>query len=207
VSGPGGETVVVSVSRLPGASTPDVVQGVLRASQALAPSLPAGVHLEPVYDQAALVSESMASVRDAILIGIALCVGVVGLFLRSLRAGLIAALVVPVTLAMSLLAAGGRRAEPESDVVGRPGSRDWPGDRRRHRRGRVDRTAAWKRARRWRTMRYTARGPCAPLSLAHTTTTVVVLVPLVGLRGVVGQFFSALAVTLGRRCSCRSRCL
>ena len=49
----------------------------------------------PVYDQAALVDESMRSVRDAILIGIALCVAVIALFLRDLRAGLVAALAVP----------------------------------------------------------------------------------------------------------------
>ena len=41
------------------------------ASRALAPGLPAGVRVEPVYDQAALVDESMRSVRDAILLGIA----------------------------------------------------------------------------------------------------------------------------------------
>ncbi len=105
VNGPGGETVLLSVSRLPGASTPDVVGEVERTVHALAPSLPAGVRVEPVYDQAELVAESMASVRDAILIGIALCVLVIGLFLRNLRAGVIAALVVPLTLAMSLLAA------------------------------------------------------------------------------------------------------
>jgi len=38
------------------------------------------VQLTPVYDQAALVDESIRSVRDAILIGIALCVAVIALF-------------------------------------------------------------------------------------------------------------------------------
>lgn len=100
VSGPRGEAVALSVSRLPGASTPDVVAAVLdvlaklRASHAL----PADVEVVPVYDQAELVDESLASVRDAILIGIALALGVIALALRNWRAGLVAALPVPVTL-------------------------------------------------------------------------------------------------------------
>jgi len=43
-----------------------VVSEVEQTVRALAPSLPAGVRVEPVYDQAVLVAESMASVRDAI---------------------------------------------------------------------------------------------------------------------------------------------
>src|SRR5439155_13421700 len=68
VRGPRGEAVAISVARLPGASTPAVVGGVLAAIAGL--HLPPDVVLEPVYDQAELVDESMASVRDAILIGI-----------------------------------------------------------------------------------------------------------------------------------------
>jgi multidrug efflux pump subunit AcrB len=75
VGGPGGETVLVSIGRLPGTSTPDVVARVKEAVASLAGSLPAGVKMTPVYDQAELVDESMRSVRDAILLGIALCVG------------------------------------------------------------------------------------------------------------------------------------
>ena len=197
VNGPGGETVVVSVSRLPGASTPDVVAGVRLAAAQLASTLPPGVRVETVYDQAELVSESMASVRDAILVGIALCVGVVGLFLRSLRAGIIAALVVPLTLAMSLLAAaavGGQSLNLMSlgglavaiglviddaivviESIGRLLEE-----------GETPAVAA-------------LRGPRALRAalVGTTATTVVVLFPLLRLQGVVGQFFAALAVTLG----------
>ena len=51
VSGPGGETALVSVSRLPGASTPDVVGRVRQAVQQATASFPAGVTVTPVYDQ------------------------------------------------------------------------------------------------------------------------------------------------------------
>ncbi len=100
VRGPTGEIVAISVARIPGASTPRVVEGIaeqvalLRASHALPPD----VELSPVYDQAELVDESLASVRDAILIGIALAMVVIALALRDLRAGLVAALPVPITL-------------------------------------------------------------------------------------------------------------
>src|SRR6202030_4808786 len=89
---------------LPGASTTDVVETAIAAAQTLAPSLPAGVTLTPVYDQARLVRESMASVRDAILTGILLCAAVIAVFLRDPRAGLLAGLTVPLTLAVTFVA-------------------------------------------------------------------------------------------------------
>ena len=100
VRGPRGEAVALSVARLPGASTASVVDGILGAAAALRAShaLPGDVELTAVYDQAELVTESMASVRDAILIGIALSLLVIAISLRDWRAGLIAALPVPITL-------------------------------------------------------------------------------------------------------------
>jgi multidrug efflux pump subunit AcrB len=98
VRGPSGEVVAVSVARMPGASTVEVVHGVLAAASALRTALPANIELTAVYDQAELVDESMASVRDAILIGVALSLLVIALSLRDWRAGLIAALPIPVTL-------------------------------------------------------------------------------------------------------------
>ncbi|HET7502258.1 MAG TPA: efflux RND transporter permease subunit [Kofleriaceae bacterium] len=100
VRGPRGEAVAIAVARLPGASTIAVVDGVRAAVRALVRShaLPADVELAPVYDQAELVDESLTSVRDAILIGIALSLIVIALALRDVRAGLIAAIPVPLTL-------------------------------------------------------------------------------------------------------------
>jgi multidrug efflux pump subunit AcrB len=100
VRGPTGEAVSISVARIPGASTPGVVAGIsaqaarLRANHALPPN----VELTAVYDQAALVDESLASVRDAILIGVGLALLVIAIALRDLRAGLVSALPVPITL-------------------------------------------------------------------------------------------------------------
>jgi CzcA family heavy metal efflux pump len=65
--------------------------------------LPAGVKLRPWYDQSELVVQSANSVRDAVLIGLLLAAAVLLLFLRNLRVTLIAMLVVPVTLAVTVL--------------------------------------------------------------------------------------------------------
>ena len=195
VSGPGGETVLVSVSRLPGASTPDVVGRVRAAVADAVASFPAGVRVTPVYDQAALVDESMRSVRDAILVGIALCVAVIALFLRDLRAGLTAALAVPLTLgitflplaiagqSLNLMSMGGLAVAiglviDDAIVV-------VEAIRRRLEHGEPTAEAA----------RGGARDLLAAL-VGTTITTVIVFVPLAWLEGVVGRFFAALAVTL-----------
>jgi CzcA family heavy metal efflux pump len=100
IAGARGEAVAVSVARLPGASTPAVVDGVRGALAGLRAghTLPPDVAIVPVYDQADLVDQAMANVRDAILIGIALSLLVIAVSLRDWRAGLVAAIPVPLTL-------------------------------------------------------------------------------------------------------------
>jgi CzcA family heavy metal efflux pump len=95
-----GEAVAVSVARLPGASTPSVVAGVRGALAQLRTghTLPPDVEIVPVYDQADLVDQAMTNVRDAILIGIGLSLLVIAVSLRDWRAGLVAAIPVPLTL-------------------------------------------------------------------------------------------------------------
>jgi hypothetical protein len=67
VSGPGGETVLVSVSRLPGASTPDVVARIRAAADgAVLPARRQGVHR---LRSGGAGRRIVGSVRDAILIG------------------------------------------------------------------------------------------------------------------------------------------
>ncbi len=66
-------------------------------------ALPAGVTMVNWYDQSELVTQSANSVRDAVLIGLVLAGIVLIAFLRSWRVTLIAILVVPATLATSVL--------------------------------------------------------------------------------------------------------
>jgi CzcA family heavy metal efflux pump len=195
IGGPRGETVVISVARLPGASTTDVVERAVAAAAALSPSLPPGVTLTPVYDQARLVRESMASVRDAILVGIVLCAAVIALFLRDARAGLLAGLTVPLTLAVTFLAM--RVANQTLNLMSLGGMAVAIGlvvddaivmieAIARHRdRGADVPTAA-----------VAGTTELAPAVVGTTLTTVVVFVPLAFLDGVVGDFFRALAFTV-----------
>src|SRR6185437_15433019 len=194
VSAPEGDTVLVSVSRLPGASTPDVVSEVRTAVAQTAHSFPTGVAVKPVYDQAVLVDESMRSVRDAILIGIVLCVGVIALFLRDLRAGLVASLAVPITLgiafipvhvagqSLNLMSLGalaiaiGLVVDDAIVVVEALRRRLEQGDP-------IDRAASG------------AVRDLRSALLGTTITTVIVFVPLAWLQGIVGRFFQALAGT------------
>ncbi|MDP9002381.1 MAG: efflux RND transporter permease subunit [Myxococcota bacterium] len=195
VGGPRGNTVVLSVARLPGASTTTVVETAIAAAHELAASLPAGVTLTPVYDQARLVRESMASVRDAILIGIFLCAAVVGVFLRDVRAGLLAGVSVPLTLAVTFLAM--RLAGQTLNLMSLGGMAVAIGlvvddaivmieAIARHRDAGAD----------VRTATVDGTLELAPAVIGTTLTTVVVFVPLAFLGGVVGDFFRALAFTV-----------
>ena len=103
VTGNGRPAALVNVSRQPNGSTLRVKAGVEAVIDSIRPLLPSGVQLEPVYDQAALVKDSMGSVRDAMLIGGALAVVVLFLLLGRVRTTFAAALTLPITVAITLL--------------------------------------------------------------------------------------------------------
>ena len=99
--------------------------------RALRKTLPPGVVLKPVYDQAALVRDAVKSVRDAMLIGAALAVVVLLLFLRHARITAISASSIPITMAITVFVMSLRRADVQPDDARRDGDRDRPRDRRR----------------------------------------------------------------------------
>lgn len=66
-------------------------------------ALPGDVRLRSWYDQSELVGDSQASVRDAVAIGLLLAGLVLFAFLRSLRIVLVAMLVVPAVIAVTVL--------------------------------------------------------------------------------------------------------
>jgi CzcA family heavy metal efflux pump len=195
VGGPHGEAVAISVARQPGASTTDVVDRALAAVLALRSSLPPGVTIEPVYDQASLVRESMINVRDAILLGVGLCAAVIAVFLGDWRAGLLAATAVPITLAITLV--GMRLTHQTLNLMSLGGMAVAIGlvvddaivvieAIARHRDGGVAANDAAT----------TGSIELAPAVIGTTLTTAVVFVPLAFLQGVVGDFFRALAFTV-----------
>src|SRR6185312_6119300 len=85
VTGNGRPAALINISRQPNGNTLRVKSAVQEALDSIRPGLPAGVELDPVYDQAALVQDSMSSVRDAMLLGSLLAVLVLFLLLGRLR--------------------------------------------------------------------------------------------------------------------------
>jgi multidrug efflux pump subunit AcrB len=197
VAGPDGDAAVVTVGRAPGASAPDVAAGAraVVADLLAARALPPGVRVETIYDQSLLIDDALRGVRDAILVGVALSLVVLALFLRDARAGAAAAIAVPITLVITFAVV--KLAGQTLNVMSLGGLAVAIGlvvdDAiviveaivRRVEEGLAPRAAA-------------ARGTedLFAAVVGTTLTTVVVFAPLALLAGVVGSFFGALAVTL-----------
>ena len=103
VTADGKPAVLLNVNRQPESNTLAVANEVHSLIQELAPKLPPGVHLEPFYDQSTIVHDSIASVRDAVLLGIILSSIILVLFLRDWGTSLVAGLVIPVTLLITFI--------------------------------------------------------------------------------------------------------
>jgi CzcA family heavy metal efflux pump len=103
VTADGRDAVLVQVYQQPGGNTVRIVQGVQERLGIFAKKLPSDVHIANWYDQSQLITESAASVRDAIGIGVVLAAIVLLVFLRSLKITLVAFLVVPSVLASTIL--------------------------------------------------------------------------------------------------------
>jgi CzcA family heavy metal efflux pump len=187
--------VLLNVARQPSSNTVAVADAIAEKVQQLRKTLPAGVRLEPYYDQSELVRESIRSVRDAILIGLVLACIILFLFLNDWTSSLVAGLVIPVTVAITILflwaigqsfnlmtlgglaAAIGLVIDDAIVVVENIVS---------HRdRGETRASAA----------RLALREIAVPL-VGSTVTPVVVFLPLVSVTGVTGSFFRALAITM-----------
>ena len=187
--------MLLNIARQPSSNTVSVADRVAAAVQQLRARLPRGVVLEPFYDQSQIVRESIASVRDAILIGLVLACVILYLFLRDWRSSLIAGMVIPVTVAVTvlvlwlvgqsfnLMTLGGLAAAiglviddaivvVENIVL--------------HRDAGENRVEAVRKA-----LHEISR----PL-IGSTITPVVVFLPLIAVTGVTGSFFRALAITM-----------
>jgi CzcA family heavy metal efflux pump len=195
VTANGKPSVLLNIARQPASNTVAVANAIAAEVAQLRTKLPPGVKLEPFYDQSELVRESIASVRDAILIGLFLACVVLFLFLRDWSSSLIAGLVIPVTVAVTILflwiigesfnlmTLGGLAAAiglviddaivvVEGIVV--------------HRDAGKSRVVAVRKA---------LHELATPLVFS-TITPVVVFLPLISVTGVTGTFFRALAVTM-----------
>ncbi len=195
VTANGRPAVLLNITRQPSGNTVAVADAVAVKMQQLKKSLPPGVSLEPYYDQSELVRESIRSVRDAIFIGLVLACIILFLFLGDWSSSLIAGLVIPATVAITILllwaigesfnlmTLGGLAAAiglviddaivvVENIVMHRD-----------HGESRAE------------SARLALREIRAPL-IGSTITPVVVFLPLISVTGVTGSFFRALAVTM-----------
>ncbi|WP_370245814.1 efflux RND transporter permease subunit [Acidipila sp. EB88] len=188
--------VLLNITRQPSSNAVAVAGSVATQVDSLSRTLPAGVHLTAFYDQSELVHESIASVRDAILAGLLLACVVLWLFLGDWAASMVAGMVIPVTVAITvlflwaigqsfnLMTLGGLAAAiglviddaivvVENIVV--------------HRDEGESRVEA---------VRLALREIMVPL-IGSTITPIVIFLPLIGVTGVTGSFFRALAMTMG----------
>lgn len=196
VTADGKRAVLLNISRQPDSNTVAVAAGIHDEIEQLRKTLPKGVKLSPFYDQSELVRDSIGSVRDAILIGLILAAIIVVLFLRDWGTSIVAGLVIPATVAITLIALraldmsfdlmtlGGLAAAVglviddaivvvENIVLHRDAGQT-PGE----------------------AIRSAMREIRAPL-IGSTVTPIVVFLPLITISGVTGTFFRALAITVG----------
>jgi CzcA family heavy metal efflux pump len=103
VTADGHDAVSLQVYQQPGGNTVQIVGDVKARLAGDRDKLPPSLEIRNWYDQAQLITASAASVRDAILIGVALAALVLLVFLGSLKITLIAILVAPAVLSATVL--------------------------------------------------------------------------------------------------------
>ena len=126
--------VSLSIYRRLGGNTLNVAAAIDAELPRLRPLMPPNIDMHVVYNQAQFVRESVANVRDAVLIGGVGACWYCCYFLRSLRATLISAVTIPVSIAITFLFPALVPAKLEPHVAGRAGRGDRI-DHRRHGRG------------------------------------------------------------------------
>jgi cobalt-zinc-cadmium resistance protein CzcA len=94
----GREVVLGTVFMLIGENSRSVSQAVAERLESINRSLPAGVVAVPVYDRTHLVDKAIATVKKNLIEGAILVVAVLFLFLGNIRAALITALVIPLSM-------------------------------------------------------------------------------------------------------------
>ncbi len=195
VSANGKPAVLLSINRQPESNTVQVADEVHAEVETLRKSLPPGVEIRPYYDQSEIVKESIASVRDAILIGLILASIILVIFLRDWGTSLVAGLMIPATIALTfivlklmgesfnLMTLGGLAAAVglviDTAIVV------------------VENIVLHRDAGQTRLQAiHSALAEITIPLIGSTITPIVVFLPLVSITGVTGTFFRALAVTM-----------
>ena len=195
VTGNGQPAAVINITRQIGGNIVSVADQVKELALHTQNVIPPTLHLSVVYDLAEFVKESVASVRDAILIGGFLAIVILFLFLHHARITIVAAVSLPLTVVatfffvkifggtLNLMSLGGLAIAiglviDDSVVIVENIYRHLG-------RGETPEAAA-----------EVGTSELVGPVVGSTLTTVVVFLPLGLLKGVVGDFFSALSLTL-----------
>jgi len=196
VTANGKPAVLLNIFRQPTGNTVAVADLIAHELNSIRKTLPSGVKIQAFYDQSELVRDSIASVRDAILIGLVLAAIILVLFLRDWGSSIVAGLVIPATIAITLIVL---RALGESfDLMTLGGLAAAVGlviddaivvveNIVMHRDSGQSRGEA---------IRSALKEIRTPL-VGSTITPIVVFLPLISITGVTGTFFRALAITVG----------
>src|ERR1700756_2266013 len=104
VNANGKPAILLNINRQPDSNTVQVANEVHDEVARIQSSLPPGTQLQSFYDQSLIVSESIKSVRDAILLGLILASVILVVFLRDWGTSLVAGLVIPVTVMVTFIA-------------------------------------------------------------------------------------------------------
>lgn len=100
----GHDAVIIDLVKQKGINLVDFANDVNKKAESINKSLPSGISLKSYYNQSAFVTSSVDSVLESIYIGLLLAILVVILFLRSFRASLHIIFIIPVTLALTIIA-------------------------------------------------------------------------------------------------------
>ncbi len=99
----GRPAIGLGILRQSTANTLSVANGVKEEMERIRPSLPDGVVVQIGYDESLFISQSIYEVEHALMIALALVIGVIFLFLRSARATIIPAVAIPVSIIASFI--------------------------------------------------------------------------------------------------------
>ncbi len=94
----GTPAVVLDIQRQPGANIVQTVEAVKQQLPRLRRALPSGIRLTIVSDRTETIRASVADVQFTLILSVVLVVGVIFVFLRSLRATIIPAIALPLSL-------------------------------------------------------------------------------------------------------------
>ncbi len=90
--------IVLSILRQPGTNTIEVVDKIRQLLPTFRTEVPAGIDIDILYDRSITIRNSVEDVEFTLLVALGLVVGVIFVFLRSIRATLIPSIALPISI-------------------------------------------------------------------------------------------------------------